>query len=251
VQTANRVLSVLALFTMERPNWTVEAAMQELGLSRSTAYNYFRSLVDAGLLVSIKTGVYSIGPEIISFDRIMRRHDPLMHNAQGAMRRLGGIAEGESISLLCRRFREQVMCVDQYAARTPSFAISYERGRPMPLYRGSASKVILANLPSDQTRRIWDRENKPLTTAGLGTTRDEFKRTLRALRRENPLVVRGELDQGLICISSPVFGADEEVCGSLSIVATASRLDKEPAILDTMQTQLAQEAGALSAALLG
>ena len=42
--SADRLLAVLQLFTPERPEWTVETAANEIGVSVSTAYRYFRSL---------------------------------------------------------------------------------------------------------------------------------------------------------------------------------------------------------------
>ena len=42
--TSDRLLSVLGLFTIERPEWTVEEAANELQLAASTTYRYFRSL---------------------------------------------------------------------------------------------------------------------------------------------------------------------------------------------------------------
>lgn len=155
MSTADRVLSVLGLFTMEQPEWTVEGAMQELGLSSSTAYQYFRSLVEAGLLVSSRTGLYSIGPGVISLDRITRRHDLLVQEAREPMQRLADRIDKAGVALLCRIFRSQVMCVDQLSA-SATLAIGYERGRLMPLFRGAASKAILAQLSSRATRRLWD-----------------------------------------------------------------------------------------------
>lgn len=74
---ADRALAVLGLFTLEEPVWTVEAVARRLGLSSSTAYGYVRSLVDAGLLVAARSGRYTVGPAVISLDRLTRRHDAL------------------------------------------------------------------------------------------------------------------------------------------------------------------------------
>ena len=51
--SADRILSVLNLFTDGRLEWTAEQLMEVLGYSRPTMYRYLRSLKDAGLLVSI------------------------------------------------------------------------------------------------------------------------------------------------------------------------------------------------------
>ena len=131
--TADKVLSVLALFTLERPEWTVEEAATELQLPISTAYRYFRSLSVAGLIVGFTLGRYVLGPAVTQFDRQMRLHDPLITKAQPVMKRLARLAPDHGVVLLCRLYRDQVMCVHQESVERPDFAISYERGRPMPL----------------------------------------------------------------------------------------------------------------------
>jgi len=222
VATADKALMVLGLFTMEKPEWTVEEAIRELSLSSSMAYEYFRSLIDAGLLVASTTGHYALGPTVLVMDRIMRRHDPLIHEAQDIMSDLlsGDLAENDVVVLLCRSFRTKVMCVDQRASKPASFLISYERGLPMPLYRGAASKAILAKLPSRATRRLWDQENDEIEGAGLGATWEEFKKSLRDLRKGDVIVTHGEIDAGLVGISAPVLAPDGGVLGSLGIVAS-------------------------------
>jgi len=248
VSTADRVLSVLALFTMEQPEWTVEEAMVELGLSSSTAYQYFRSLVEAGLLVASRTGLYSIGPGVIRLDRITRRHDPLIREARDSMHRLADVFRSDGIALLCRSFRSQVMCVDQLSAGA-NFAIGYERGRPMPLFRGAASKAILAQMPSRATRRLWDSESDSIAAAGLGKDWEAFKASLRQLRRHPAITTFGEIDPGLVGISAAVFDAEGLVCGSLGVVLSAAEHNRDQELTLNYRTLVAQEAEALTARL--
>lgn len=248
--TADRVLAVLGLFTLEEPVWTVEAAARRLGLSSSTAYGYVRSLVDSGLLVAARSGRYTVGPAVISLDRLTRRHDALVAAARPAMRQLAGAAEGGLVALLCRSFRLQVMCVDQYATGQPGFAIGYERGRPMPLYAGAASKAILAHLPARTLRKLWTGEAGAIASAGLGTDLPGFRRVMRDLRRQGVVVSRGEIDTGLVGVSAPVF-ADGEVSGSLGVVASAELLDDSPTLLPELMAKVASQATATTDELAG
>jgi DNA-binding IclR family transcriptional regulator len=247
--TADRVLSVLGLFTVEEPEWTVEGAMSKLGLSSSTAYLYFRSLVEAGLLVAGKGGRYNLGPAVISLDRVTRRHDPLITEARDAMRKLVAPFVGDVVALLCRSFRLKVMCVDQYSARPTALAIGYERGRPMQLYRGAASKSILAHLSSRTTRKLWDTEAPAIAAAGLGEDWEGFKRNLRALRKSHVVVTCGDIDPGLVGISAPVVAEGEEAIGSIGIVVANAVLDAKTGFIDEAVSLVDEQARALSARL--
>ena len=248
--TADRVLAVLGLFTLDEPVWTVDAAARRLGLSSSTAYGYVRSLVDAGLLVAARSGRYTVGPAVISLDRLTRRHDALVNGARPAMHRLAALGGGEVVSLLCRSFRLQVMCVDQYSSGRPGFAIGYERGRPMPLYAGAASKAILAHLPPRTLGRLWSTQAERITGAGLGADLPAFRRTLRGLRKQGVLVTWAEIDEGLVGVSAPVFSSGD-VAGSLGVVASALQLDAEPTLLPHLISEVGEQAAATSTELAG
>ncbi len=235
--TSDRVLGVLGLFTTDHPEWTVEGAAKELGLAVSTAYRYFRSLAKAGLIVAFAAGRYVLGPAIIQLDRQMRLMDPLTTTAQPIMKRLTGQLPTRTIVLLCRLFRNQVMCVHQESAERPDFAISYERGRPMPLFRGAASKSILANLPSRTVKAFHAEHGADMAQASLGTNWEEVKQRLRELRTAGVSITQGELDPGMTGIAVPLFEPDGIVVGSLSIVMRVQ--DRTPRVV-TAVTKLLQ-----------
>jgi DNA-binding IclR family transcriptional regulator len=247
--TADRVLAVLNLFTMERSEWTVEAAARELDLSQSTAYQYFRSLVKARLLVAFKTGRYVIGPAIIELDRQMRALDPLIGGAAPTIQSLSDALQIEGLILLCRIYGRTVMCVDQHELAKHGFAVSYERGRPMPLIRGAASKVILAHLPPRTLRRYYDDNSAAIAAAGLGPTWKAFQSTLRMLRKAVVCVSRGEVDRGFVGISGPVFGPDDAILGSIGVVIRARLLEKTPELLSELTAEVSQASAELTAAL--
>jgi len=209
---------------MEHTEWTVEGAASELDLAVSTAYRYFRSLSKAGLIVAVATGRYVLGPAIIQYDRQIRLRDPLTTAAQPVMKRLTEQILPHSVVLLCRLFRNQVMCVHQESAERPEFATSYERGRAMPLFRGASSKVILAHLPSRTVKGLYAELPAQFAQASLGRSWDEAKERLRTLRNTGFSITQGDLDPGMCGIAVPVFEPPESVVGSLSIVIPARHL---------------------------
>ncbi|UHC20177.1 helix-turn-helix domain-containing protein (plasmid) [Methylobacterium currus] len=247
--TADKVLSILELFTIEKPEWTVDAVATTLDLSGSTAYQYVRSLVNAGLLVQSKGGRYMVGPAVIELDRLMRHCDPLIHRAQGPLRDLVAAVQGEAVGLLCRIYRLRVMCVDQYLARAPDASISYERGRPMPLSRGAASKVILANLSARTLRRLYDADPAGLKAEGFGGSWEEFKREIRKLRKVEALATVGELDPGMMGISAAVFDTDGDVLGSIGVVVVAAAYKNDEARIVAVKTAVAEAGAAVTRAL--
>lgn len=247
--TADRVLGVLGLFTMEHPEWTVEGAARELNLSQSTAYEYFRSLIEAGLIVPVRTGRYGIGPAVIEFDRLARTFDPLISKAQPLMHRLAGLLPAPGVTLLCRLYHYTVMCVDERPSNAPGFAVSYERGRPMPLLRGSASKVILAHIPLRALRRYFDQNGAAIAAADLGGSWEDFRTALRKIRTGGVCITRGEIDPGRMGISAPVFGSEDEILGSISVVVLAEELERKPHVREELTQQVVKAGQDLTRAL--
>jgi DNA-binding IclR family transcriptional regulator len=214
----DRAIAVLKLFTLQQPIWTVENAAGALGVSASSAYRYFAALLDAGLLTAASSNSYTLGPAIIQYDRQIQIADPLLRAAKPVMADIMRFAPSGSTVLLCRIFRETVLCVHQLSAGDRSPQVSYERGRPMPLFRGATSKIILAQLAPRDLRRIYEANPADVAAAGLGKAWDLFRSTMTQMRKAGHAITRAELDAGSVGIAAPILDDGRKVLGSLSYV---------------------------------
>lgn len=215
---SDRAVGVLKLFTLERPVWTVEQAAAALHVSASSAYRYVAGLVDAGLLTAAASGCYTLGPAIIQYDRQIQITDPLLRAAKPVMADIKRFAPPGSTVLLCRIFRETVLCVHQEADPDRPNRVSYERGRPMPLFRGATSKIILAHLAPRELRRVYDANRAEVEAAALGGTWEAFRGAMAGMRRAGHAVTRAEVDPGSMGIAVPILDDSRRVLGSLSYV---------------------------------
>ena len=249
MKTTERMLRLLQMFTVDFPEWSVDDAAQALGLAQSTTYDYFRDLLGAGLLVGSRTGHYVIGPAIIEFDRLARISDPMISKAQPIMQSLAKTGGVQTIALVCRLYRMSVLCVAQHAIGQCDFSVSYERGRPMPLFRGAASKIILAHIERRKLRRYFDEWAPDIAAAGLGTTWEDFRTGLRRIRAQPVLSTEGELDVGRVGISAPVFSPEDEILGSVSLVVLAGDLARSPGLADMLALRVGEAGERLTQAM--
>ena len=215
--TADRVLSVLELFDLEHPDWSIEEASARLGIATSTAYRYFASLSTHGLIASFVPGRYVLGPAIARYDRQVRLTDPLISAARGPMRRVAELQPAIIVAFLCRLLGGQVICVDQVSVGELPFAVGYERGRLMPLFAGSASKVILAHLASRPLRALYRGQPEAFAQAGLGHNWEQVKAALRGIRASGAFETSGEVDPGMRGISVPLIARGGAMLGSLNV----------------------------------
>lgn len=246
MSSGDRLLAILQFFSdRDQASWPAESIAEELGLSSSTAYRYLKSLVSAQLLDQTGDG-YVLGPGIVALYRKLQLHDPMMRTARPLMRELALAAGERSTIILCRLFHEQVMCVHQELHYGPQEPVGYEIGRPRPMFRGSASKVILANLPPRELRGLYKRNVAEVAAAGLGGTWDEFRAALKQIRRLPALVSHAEVDAGRVGIASPIFTPDKVVVGSISTVFPEDTASD--AAISRMSVSLATSAHLIGAA---
>ncbi len=225
MSSLEKMLKVIDVFSVEAPVWTVDQLVDTLGASRSTAYRYVKELCEAGFLAPVGGGGYILGPRIIELDRQIRQCDPILTIGRDLV---GEILPkvGEGVIFICGLVGDDVISV--YRRENPnSLDISYSRGRPMPLFRGSASRVILAHLPERRLTKLFLLHRREISEAGLGGEWDEFRTNMREIRALTYLSSRAQVDQGVFALSSPVFGGDGNILASLTLAIPEDRADRE------------------------
>ena len=225
--SSERLLAVLGLFTLDDSAWTVEDAAARLRISSPTAYRYFNRLASVGLISAASRASYVLGPAIVELDRQIRLRDPLLIAGRPTMDHLIRYSEDGSTILLCRLYKDRVVCIHQVVGRGPQGPISYERGRPMPLFRGATSKIILANLPLRTRAALYRQNRTTIRAAGLGRTWEEFTGSLAQLRRRGVAVTEAEIDPSRMGIAAPILNPDGRVAGSLTFVLPRIKADRD------------------------
>jgi DNA-binding IclR family transcriptional regulator len=215
MSSLDRMFDVLSLFSLERPLWTVDEATAALKHSRSTVYRYIRTLVRAGLLVSVGRS-YGLGPRIVELDQQMRLTDPLLRVAQPQLAQLR--RRLNAVVLLMRLFHDRIICIhEEWDEGTGVPAAG--RGRAVSFFRGATSKVILAHLPTRRLKSLYLNHAKDIAKAGLGSSWNAFAVNLREVRRCGyHISVVGELTKDVFSIAVPIFSGDRKIIGSLTVL---------------------------------
>lgn len=209
-----KMLSVLE-FVEERGQVTgMEEMLEGLSLTRSTLYRYVRTLVDFGLLATSPGAGYTLGPRVVELDFKIRASDPVILASHPLMTQL--VQHVPGIALLCRRYRDKVLCVHQVAGAV-DFVSTYERGRARPLLRGAASLVILANMPTVQISKLYHQDPEVFARAGLGESLKGVRQVLRGIRQRGWQASESQVVAGVTGIAAPIFDSGDHVIGSLSL----------------------------------
>jgi len=158
---------------------------------------------------------------------MIRNSDPLLAAARPVME---AIRENTGLTVLASElYGERVINTHIEFGREP-LTLSFGRGRPVPLFAGAGSRVIVANLTPSRLRRLH-RDHAADPSLRLPDWR-EFSALCREIREQGWCLTSGELNRGLTGIAAPVFDADGAILGSLTVIGRSDRfaLFREEAI---------------------
>lgn len=223
MSSSSKMLSILDLFSIEKPVWSSEAICAEIGCSAPTGYRYLRELVEAGLLARLGNGSYTLGPRVMTLDYQLRTVDPFFSIGQPLMRELS-----ERIGCDCvmtRIFDEEIVDTHRESAGT-GLNLAYGRGRPRPLFLGAAPKVILATQTRPRLARLYEKQADEIHKAGMGESFEEFWRGMQKIRKAGHYISRGELEPQMSSIGVPLFSnSNPQAIGALALVAPLRRFE--------------------------
>jgi DNA-binding IclR family transcriptional regulator len=213
------MLAILDELAHSGPVLTADTLITRLGYSRGTGYRYIKALMDRGLLQRLAGG-YGLGPRITELDFQLRESDPVLSLLGPTIRQLS--EEMEAHALLAQFFDDRVVVTVQEIG-TSQIKVSYGRGRRLPLFRGAPSKALLAALPRNRQRKLFDAHAAEIAAAGLGRSWDEFRASLVRFARERFVRSFGELDTGNVGVAVAIRGPEAGKPLALALVFSERR----------------------------
>lgn len=222
MSSLSKMLSILDLFTADRPVWSAEGIASVIGCSAPTGYRYVRELVSTGLLLRLGTGSYSLGPRIITLDYQLRTGDPYYCAGQPLMSALANQTGCDCV--MSRLFDDQVIDTHRESG-ADGLQLAYGRGRLRPLFCGSAPKVILATLPKAKLKRIFRDQATEIIESGMVSDWDGFWQILQQTKKAGYYLSRGELQPEVGAIAVPFYGNSTQAIGALALVVPMRRFD--------------------------
>ena len=205
----DRALQALELFTSDKPFWTVDEAVEALGGSRSTVYRYFRSLTQFGLLDFVGGRAYTLGPQVIELDKILRRRDPLLQVVPAAVAKYR--PDTALIMALHRMYRDRVVCT-YVLCEDPDYEVLFQRGDRLPLFEQSSSLVLLASLGARRLKELYAGHADEAVHQGFAGGWEQLSARLRQVRRQGVSVNKDVAHR----LAVPVRDADGTIIAALA-----------------------------------
>ena len=219
-----KILTVLDLFSIQRPVVIVDVISAELCLSKPTSYRYLKELVSAELLLRLSgtSGDYTLGSKIAVLDYISRTTDPLVQVSIPFMKEM---VERTEFSCLLTHLNHD-SCIDIHDEVFKNMHLySYGRGCPRPVFVGSSPKVMISHLPKQQILDYYQRFATQLAEVHFAQSEEEFLSLMKKIKKQGYYFSNGELDPHIAGLSVPVKFSSKEPPLALTLLGSKNRFE--------------------------
>ena len=244
LQSLERGMAVIQIFSRERPALTLSEVARLTGITRATARRILLTLVELGHVRS-DGRLFSLTPRVLSLGWAYLSSLNLSEFAQPLM---AALAEqtGETCAIATLDPPDIV-----YVARVPTrsiITISLGVGSRLPAHPTALGRVLLADLPERELDRYLEETPLERLTENTITDPDELRAVLARVRSQGWALADQEYEIGLRSIAAPIRRAP---CGTIAAinVSSASPRASVARFLDEFLPLLLRTAEAISASI--
>ena len=223
-QSVLKSLDVLEHLAVAGRPLTAQEVAQGCGLSRTTAHRLLTTMLTRGYVASPRDGHYHLGTRLLWLSQSLLAELELPALAKPELREI------------CRRCNEtaylavldgsEILYLDRVEG-SQSVRLRSNVGTRGQLHCTSLGKVILAFLPTEErAARLAALALTPRTAQTI-TDRALLAAHLDEIRRQGYAIDDIENEDGVRCLSAPVFGHDGQVRAAVSVSGPAFRLPVE------------------------
>jgi len=242
IQSVNRAISILFLFTNRRPRLGITEISRILNLPKGTVHGLVRTLVSVGFLQQdIETRKYQLGLKIYEMGTNLVANLEINQKAVGPANSLA-----KSVKLVSRIAiwdGDSAIITLNVDPRSNSLFV-FQVGPRIPAYCSSVGKALLAFLNEEELDAYLQRTELVPYTAKTITQKEKLLRDLEKTRQRGYSIDQGETMLDLACIGAPIYGRSGRLEASLSLSGNPNRFQIKQ--LKGLDEKLLKTAGEIS-----
>jgi len=247
LQSLERGIDLLFLFSEEKPTLSLEDLSQALKLPESTAYRLAVTLCKKGVLTRSVSGKgYELHASLLRLLAVARAHIDIGSLALPSLEVLA--RESGETSQLCLLQGNEVVCAEAVCS-TNTIRFMPEKGRPIPLHTSALGRAAFAFLPNSFLAKYIRRPGLTPMTPYTVTDPRRFHEILRQIRTQGWAVSFQQNLLGARGVAVPVFDHQNQVIASLGISGPHPRFSDRRArsLVPTLQAHAQSLSRALGA----
>ncbi|WP_427913773.1 IclR family transcriptional regulator [Ramlibacter sp. MMS24-I3-19] len=210
VAAVDRAMSLLAAFHRGDRALTLAVLAERTRLYKSTVLRLLSSLEHARLVVRQESGTYALGPEVARLHAVFTGSFSLEGEVMPVLRQL--VEQTQESAAFHVRQADERLCL--YRVDSPHLVRDHTKaGDLLPLDRGAGGRVLCA------------------FSGAKGSVYD-------GIRKQGYAMLDGDRVKDLTGISAPVFGADGQLVGAVTLTMPTSR--RRPSFLHAVRKAAAR-----------
>lgn len=225
VQSAERIFQVMEMLADNGEMGLMELSAA-LGLHKSTVHRLLMSLIYMGYAKQDETTQkYMLSYKVVNMaSKVLERTD-VLQVAKPYMERLSDLS-GETVHLV-QREENNILYIYKIEAKVGTIRMVSHVGMVHPMYCSGVGKAIMATLPEDEVKKIWNESIIEKKTDKTITDYAKMLEVLEEVRKNGYALDEEENEKGVRCIAACLYGHQKEVKYAFSISGPTSRMTKE------------------------
>lgn len=221
VKSAERVLEVFELLKDYPEGLTLKEIGQKLGYAGSSTFELVKTLADRGYLTVDGSKRYTLGARLIQLGVCASAYLDINKVAAPVLKGLmEQVQETVFMALLSGDEIVYVAIVDSFR----SISTNARMGGRKPLYCTGLGKAFLAFLPREESEALIRRIHFEKITPNTITDPDRLRAQLDVYRRQGYSVDNEEIEEGLWCVSAPVYNSAGHIEAAISVSGPVNRM---------------------------
>lgn len=215
------ICRILDCYSQERTDLGVRELARLTGLPTSTAGRLLLDMAGQGILhQNPETKTYSLGIRLLNWSGVYLATLDIRALAMPIMTELQQSSR-ETISLYVLDGTDRV-CVERLES-PQNVRIVARLGLRLPLYAGSAGKVILAFLEDEEKEHVLASVPLQPFTRHTITEVNVLREEINKIKKQGYAFSHGEWIEDASGVAAPIFGSDQSVFGALTISGPTQR----------------------------
>jgi IclR family transcriptional regulator, KDG regulon repressor len=224
--SVQKAISILKAFSFDKREYSLVELAHETGLNVSTTHRLLATLEAEQLLERDPgNGHYRLAVKMFELGSVVLHGMELNTVGTPILARLA--TETEDTAYFTVLTGNEVLCVARIEGVRHSRSQFLAVGRQLPLHAGAGSKVLLANLPPAQARRLLSSCSFTRYTESTITDPDRLMDELALVREQGYALSQGEITSGIMAIAAPILQGPGSVVAAMSLSGSIERYGPE------------------------
>jgi len=222
IQSLERGLDILFLFTEKKPALTIEEIASLSGLPKSTCYRVLKTFKKKNLIeLNGDPGKYKLGVRLLKIESVIHKSIKVAAISMHYLQELSTIS-GETAELVILN-KDEAVCIEKVDS-AETLRVMPDKGAVMGLHSGASGKVIMAYLSEEQQNKIIEEKGLKKFTAYTIIDPILLKRHLQKIRKVGYATSDQEFSPGVRALAAPIFNLNNKIIASICVVGPRERL---------------------------